>query len=140
MMKQKSGFTLIELMIVVAVMAILASIAYPSYRSYVMRANRAQAKAALLNVQVAQEKFFMQHRRYVSSTSDLAAASPSGLGLPTTTDNKLYDISIAGGSSDTSFTAVAAAKGSQQSDTNCLIFTIDDSGARTPADSSGCWR
>jgi type IV pilus assembly protein PilE len=138
--KRNFGFTLIELMIVVAIVAILATIAYPSYRNSVIRTNRAQAKAALLDVQVAQEKFFLQNKRYVSTTTGISAVSPAGLGLRTTTENGLYDISIASGSDDTNFTVVATAKGSQTSDTNCLVLTIDDSGARTPAPSTGCWR
>src|SRR5215831_16378084 len=101
--KRNVGFTLIELMIVVAIVAILAAIAYPSYRNSVMRTNRAQAKAALLDVQVAQEKYFMQHKRYISTTSGISAVSPNGLGLPTTTQNGFYTISIAGGSDDTNF-------------------------------------
>ena len=45
------GFTLIELMIVVAVVAILSSIAYPSYTEYVRRGHRAEARAGLLQGQ-----------------------------------------------------------------------------------------
>ncbi len=140
MAKRHRGVTLIELMIVVAIVAIISAIALPSYRNHVIRTNRAQAKAALLEIRVAQEKFFLQKKRYVSTTSDLSAAAPNGLGLSTTTDNGLYDLSIASGSNDTNFTAVATARGSQAGDSACLIFTIDDSGARTPLDSTGCWR
>jgi type IV pilus assembly protein PilE len=55
--KRSCGFTLIELMIVVAVIGILAAIAYPSYTDYVTRAKRADGKAGLLQLQLEQEKY-----------------------------------------------------------------------------------
>ena len=56
------GFTLIELLIVVVIIAILSAIAYPSYQAYVIRANRAMAKAELLEVAVRQEHFFLNNK------------------------------------------------------------------------------
>ena len=50
------GFTLLELMIVIAVIAVLASVAYPSYLDSVRKARRADAQAALTNVQLEQQK------------------------------------------------------------------------------------
>ncbi|GAI02651.1 unnamed protein product, partial [marine sediment metagenome] len=52
----KKGFTLIELMIVVAVIAILAAIAYPSYTRYVYRARRADGQDLLMRIAAAQER------------------------------------------------------------------------------------
>lgn len=57
MTRKFKGFTLIELMMAVAVIGILAAIAYPSYTEYVMKARRADAKAGLLSLQLAQEKY-----------------------------------------------------------------------------------
>jgi type IV pilus assembly protein PilE len=76
---RSQGMTLIELMIVVIVVAILGTVAVSSYRSYLIRANRTEARMALLRVQAAQEKFFLQNNRYASN-SELATAPPSGLG------------------------------------------------------------
>jgi type IV pilus assembly protein PilE len=59
------GVTLIELMIVIIVVAVLASIAIPSYRQYVLRSHRTEAKAALMNVAAAQEKFYLQNNTYL---------------------------------------------------------------------------
>ena len=74
-MRSRQGFTLIELMIAVVVIAILAAIAVPSYRSYVLRAQRTDATSALLRVRNAQDKFFLQNRRYM----DPAGVTAGGL-------------------------------------------------------------
>ena len=58
------GVTLLELMAVVMVIGILGMIAIPSYRQYVMRAQRAEAKTALLQLQTNQERFYLANRTY----------------------------------------------------------------------------
>ena len=78
----QNGVTLIELLTVIVVIGILASIAVPSYRNYLIRAQRTEATTALLNLQAAQEKFYLQNNAY---TDQVAAAPPAGLGLMATT-------------------------------------------------------
>lgn len=129
------GFTLIELMIVVIVAAILVAIAVPSYRQYVLRSHRTEAKAALLNLAAAQEKFYLQNNTY---TEELADAPPDGLGIPATTEHGYYTIAIAAGADETAFAATATATGSQASDTHCASFSIDQAGVRT-ATNADCW-
>jgi type IV pilus assembly protein PilE len=135
------GFTLIELMIVVLVVAVLASIAVPSYRQYVLRSHRTEAKAALLNVAAAQEKFYLQNNTY---TTALTAAPPAGLGIAATTSNGYYNIAI-GGANAATFSVTATATGTQTEDTACASFTIDALGVKSAKNkgngdnSAACW-
>ena len=138
------GFSLIELMIVVAVVAILATLAVTSYRNYVIRANRTEARIALLSIQAAQEKFFLQNNAYAQSIATVIAAPPAGLGVSLSaaglTSSSNYTISFSAVTANT-YTLQAVATGAQNKDTAaCLTFTINEQGARTPADSTGCWK
>jgi type IV pilus assembly protein PilE len=64
------GFTLIEVMIVVAIVAILATVAYPSYQESIRKAKRAEGRAALMQLMQQQERFYSQNNRYVAFTSE----------------------------------------------------------------------
>jgi len=137
------GVTLIELLTVLVIVAILSSLAVGSYRRYLLRANRTDATAALLRIQVAQEKFFLQNNTY---TTNVSAAPPTGLGVPSPTPNGFYTIAVAGDPNSTnniatSFLATATATGTQTQDTSCLTLTINDQGQRNSTPSAtACWR
>jgi len=138
------GFSLIELMVVLAVFAILSTIAVGSYRRYSLRATRTEGRLALLAIQVAQEKYFLQNNAYAQDIATVIAAPPAGLGVSSVDASGL----TSGGNYTISFAAVtlttyrlqAVATGNQTKDTACQTFTIDEQGTRTPLDSSGCWR
>jgi len=77
--KSASGFTLIELMIVVAIVAILASIAYPSYISSVIKGRRASGRTALTELMQQQERYMTQNNTYCAfSNSGGTTAAVSG--------------------------------------------------------------
>ena len=65
------GFTLIELMVVVAVIGILAAIAYPSYTEAVLKGRRAQARTALLELMQQQERYMTQRNAYLAFSLSL---------------------------------------------------------------------
>lgn len=141
--RMERGVTLIELMIVIVVLAILSSISVSSYRRYMLRSNRTDATATLLRVQVAQEKFFLQNNRYAGST-ELMTAPPGGLGIGLgtgdVTTNGFYTVTL-DSPDDTHYTATATATAGQTADSaDCQVFTINEQGQRSPAESSGCWR
>lgn len=146
MNSQARGFTLIELMIVVAVAAILAAVAVPSYRQYVMRANRADATAALLRLASAQERFYLQNNRYADA-DEMDDAPPAGLGIAGT-ERGYYTLAI--DSDDLALgyvvTATVVDGGPQDEDTQCAGFSVDQQGLRRAEDSGGdantdtCWR
>jgi type IV pilus assembly protein PilE len=137
---RNSGITLIELMVVIAILAIVGTIAVNSYRGYMLRSNRTEAKTALLRVQTAQEKFFLQNNRYADE-DEIAVAPPNGLGIATTTPSGMYRISLSADSGATQYTAIATAQNGQLKDNPaCQTLTIDHMGRRTPDEASGCWR
>ena len=72
------GFSLIELMIVVAIVGILASIAYPAYISSILKGRRAQARAAVMELLQQQERYLTQQNTY------LIFSNSSGTTLPAT--------------------------------------------------------
>ena len=79
-MKKINGFTLIELMIVVAIIGILASIAYPSYQDSVMKSRRADATGALLGFANAMERRFTETNSYLGAAG--TTALPANTGTP----------------------------------------------------------
>jgi type IV pilus assembly protein PilE len=74
-MHRRKGFTLIELMIVVAVIAILAAVALPSYTSYVTRSKLSEAHSALSDLRVKLEQRFQDARSYANCAPIVAAAT-----------------------------------------------------------------
>lgn len=136
------GFTLIELMVVVAIVGILASVAYPSFMSQVRKSRRSDAVVAMSGVQQAQERWRANSATYASNTqmTTLTTATPPGLGRSATTDGGYYTLAVSG---DTAtgyiLTATAVSGKSQASDTGCtsLVITVTNgSGVKTP---DACW-
>ena len=131
------GFTIIELLIVVAIIGILFGIALPSYEAYVLRAHRADAQGILLDIAAREERFLAQNNSYT------ALISPAnGLGLGTTTsDEGYYNLTVgAGGTGSilTSYLVTATATGGQTSDTDCLTVTYSSAGVKGGT-TGNCW-
>jgi type IV pilus assembly protein PilE len=132
-----AGFTLIELMIVVAIVAILAAVAYPAYGDFVMRGRRADAREMLQRIAAAQERFYTNRNRY---SDDLTTAA--GLGLGTTlSEGGYYDIAVAVAADGQTFTLTATPQGPQATD-DCANLVINNVGSRSYSGAStngSCW-
>ena len=72
------GFTLIELMIVVAIVAILASIAYPAYTSSILKGKRAEGRKAVAELLQQQERYMTQRNTYLAFTNAAGTTTPTG--------------------------------------------------------------
>lgn len=74
-MNKNKGFTLIELMIVVAIIAVLAAIAYPSYTQYKIRTNRADVQSEMMNIAQRLQSYYVINHNYTSATLDNGTTS-----------------------------------------------------------------
>jgi len=119
------GFTLIELMIVVAIIGILAAIAIPSYQQYVRQSRRAEAQADMMRLALNEEKFRANNASYADHTNAI-------LGVQNTS---YYTFTIVAAANTYTITATAA--GRQANDTGCTPLTLNQSGIKGPA---GCWK
>ena len=123
-----SGFTLIELMIVIAIIGIISAIAFPSYSSYMTKSRRADAKISLTKMADAQERWYLQNSTYTTTVANVGgAASPDGN----------YTLAITSGDVN-GYVMTATAIAAQANDTNCAVFTLASTGAKT-ATNTTCW-
>lgn len=134
------GFTLIELMVVLLIVGILSAVAVPTYRQYVIRAQRTEAKTALLRLAANQERHYLQNNTY---TDDLAL-----LGFETgVSENAVYTLSVPIADSVTYQAIALPTPGGGLNDVDmsqdeaCAIFTIDAAGQRSafPDPDGICW-
>lgn len=153
MLKEKSritatsGFTLIEIMIVVVVISILASIAYPAYMNSVTKSRRGVAKAALQDIASLQEQYYLNNKAYTADLTLLGLAADyylnsEGAVVGAADTARIYLMTVSNVTA-TGYTVTATPQSSQVArDTECGTMTLSQDGTRTVSGTgaiSSCW-
>lgn len=140
--RRPRGFTLIELMIVVAIVAILAAVAYPSYLSYVQKTRRATATACLTELSQWMERNYTTCLRY-DKTGAGCATDMDSAALPALSCradlNGAYAFSFTANPTTSTYTLQAVPGGPQAGDTRCGTLTLTQTGARGANAATDCW-
>lgn len=133
------GFSLIELMIVVAIIGIIGAVSYPSYQKFMFKGYRGDdGQAHLAKIMDREERFYLQNNAYTSSFTDLNISSTSDDGFYT------FVITLNGTPANQAYSVTATAVGAQVGDVDCATLTMSSTGqksatAGTGGDATKCW-
>jgi len=122
-MKKNNGFSLIELMIVVAILGILLAIALPSYRDSIEKSERGLAQAALMSLNGAMEQYYSEHNTYVGATLT-TVGHPAN--VPLDGGAVVYKLSIPAGRLTTTSYRIKAMPTSPQ----VIIYRLESDGTK----------
>jgi type IV pilus assembly protein PilE len=126
-MRRSQGFTLMEILIVVAIIGVLAAVAFPSYQNHVRKSNRAGAQAFMMDVASKQALYLSTARGYAASLTDLQMTAPAEV-------TRFYTVTLdAPVAVPPAFTVTATPKSGtvQEADP---VLTLDDKGTKSPSD------
>ena len=144
--RSQFGFSLIELMIVVAIVAIISAFAYPSYQRYVIKAKRTVAQNALLQVADRQQQFFMDNKRFAADLTNLGfGANPyvvddDGASTVAGDAQAVYSLSLTNVTATTWTVTAAPLHGQLSRDTYCGSLSLTQAGTKGKTGASDdCW-
>jgi type IV pilus assembly protein PilE len=143
-LSRDGGFSLLEMMVALVIMSILLAIALPSYTHYLIRSRRIDATVALILAAQTLERYNTEHNNYTGATLGNGGIYPS------TSPNGFYTLTLTVDRNTTlpigsSYVLQATPTGSQAADTECGIYTLDETGFKTAAGLSDpntlakCW-
>ena len=139
--RMESGFSLMELMVVVAIVGILAAIAYPSYTNSVMRTKRGTAQACLMEYAQFMERFYTTNLRYDQDSAGNAVSLPA-LSCANDLSND-YSFALASGTTATTYLVQATPKGGQANrDKLCGTLGLNQTGQQSETGTGSvadCW-
>jgi len=149
-LQPSTGFTLIELMIVVVIIAILAAIAIPAYTNYITKTRRSAAEGCLSEYSNYMERYYTTNLNYKADASGTANSLPALDCKNQTSSWYQYKFDPGGGGvpaspTSTAYTILAKPINSQlANDTQCATLSLDGTGTRNivggSADVVTCWR
>lgn len=139
--RSAAGFTLIELMIVVAIIAILAAISLPSYNAHILRGKRAEGRNAVIDLAAREERYFSDNNRYTDALANLKYTDPASCTMGgVQTETCKYTMSAAiSGANDGEFLITATPL---FDDPECDDLTITHTGDKDQTgtgDERDCW-
>jgi type IV pilus assembly protein PilE len=129
--KNTAGFSLIELMVVIAIIGILAAVALPSYQQYLIRGHRAAAQSQMMDIANREQQYILSNRVYTATGADLGYSLPSDVGA-----HYSYSIAVDNVGPPPSFTITFTPTGTQASD-GALVLT--SGGVKTRAGDASKW-
>ena len=139
--KINQGFSLLELMIVVAILGIIVAFAYPAYNDFANEGRRSEGKAALTETAHRLERCYSAVGAYNNASCDATNIGGANIGTATPTENGYYVINATARTA-TTFTLQAVPQGIQVSDTECGTLTLDNAGTQGESGTgtvASCW-